>query len=163
MRAFLIVSLLLFFSTSYCQTDTTKLILSEGTEVKLKTLIELKGSELKVGDKIDLELAEPIILNDQIVVKPGARASASVSMAASSKAFGKKGKLEFSIDYLYLKGGKVVKLKSNIASNAKGRGVTTAAVSVLVTPLGLLWHGQQAKFPAGSIFAAYVDHDTPIN
>lgn len=153
--------LLQFFSIA--QSDTSKLVIPEGTEVKLKTLTELKGSELKVGDKIELELSEPIILNDQIIVKPGARASASVSMASSSKAFGKKGKLEFSIDYLYLKGGKVVKLKSTIASNAKGRGVTTAAVSVLVTPLGLLWHGQQAKFPSGTVFSAYVDHDTQIN
>lgn len=65
--------------------------------------------------------------------------------------------------YLYLKGGRVLKLKSTISSNAKGRGVTTAAVSVLVTPLALLWHGHQAKFPAGTIFSAYVDHDTVIN
>lgn len=163
MKHYLLLPLLLLSFGVFAQKDTVKITIPEGTEVKLKTLIELKGNELKVGDKIDLELADPIILNDKIVVKPGARASATVSMAAGSKAFGKKGKLDFTIDYLYLTGGKVVKLKSTISSNAKGRGVTTAAVSVLVTPLGLLWHGHQAKFPPGTVFAAYVDHDTVIN
>lgn len=47
---------------SYGQKDTAHITVFEGTEVKLKTLIELKGSELKVGDKIDFELAEPIII-----------------------------------------------------------------------------------------------------
>lgn len=163
MKRILLASMLLSTIVGFSQTDTTKLILLEGTEVKLKTLIELKGSELKVGDKIDLELSEPILQNDKIVVKPGARALASVSMASGSKAFGKKGKLDFTIDYLYLPGGKIVKLKSAISSNAKGRGATTAVVSVLVSPLGLLWHGQQAKFPEGTVFTAYIDHDTPLN
>lgn len=84
-------------------------------------------------------------------------------MAAGSKGLGKKGKLDFTIDYLYLVGGRVLKLKSTVSANAKGRGVTTAAVAVLVSPLALFWHGQQAKFPAGTIFSAYVDHDTIIN
>jgi hypothetical protein len=161
----MILSVLFFFVAIICnaQKDTSHITVYEGTVVKLKTLIELKGNELKVGDKIDLELAEPIIINDKIVIKPGARATGTVSMAAGSKGLGKKGKLDFTIDYLYLTGGRVLKLKSTISSNAKGRGVTTAAVSVLVTPLALLWHGHQAKFPAGTIFSAYVDHDTVIN
>ncbi|MDD2792360.1 MAG: hypothetical protein PHD73_04220 [Sediminibacterium sp.] len=163
MRHFLLLTLVLSSIGVFAQKDSSKITIPEGTEVKLKTIVELKGNELKVGDKINLELAEPIIIDDNIVVRPGAKASATVSMASRSKAFGKKGKLEFSIDYLYLTGGKVIKLKSTVASNAKGRGVTTAAVSVLVTPLGLLWHGQQAKFPPGTVFAAYVDHDTVIN
>lgn len=163
MKKFLFCLFSLITVIGYSQKDSAHIIIQEGTEVKLKTLIELKGSELKVGDKIDFELSEPIIINDQIVIRAGARASGSVSMASGSKGLGKKGKLDFTIDYLYLTGGKVLKLKSTISANPKGRGVTTAAVAVLVSPLALFWHGQQAKFPPGSIFTAYVDHDTVIN
>jgi|UPI00040D2F97 hypothetical protein len=163
MKSTLFALCLLISSAGFSQTDTTKTVLTEGTVVKVKTVTELKGSELKTGDIVNFELAEPIMINDKVVVNPGAKATGSVTSAAGSKALGKKGKLEFSIDYLYLPGGKTVKLKSSVAANVKGRGATTAAVSVLVSPLGLLWHGQQAKFPPGTVFSAYVDHDTVLN
>jgi pantothenate kinase-related protein Tda10 len=159
-----LLALCFFIAVSgFSQTDTTKTVLYEGTIVKVKTVTELKGNELKVGDMVDFELAEPVMINDKVIVSPGAKATGSVTSAARSKALGKKGKLEFSIDYLYLPNGKSVKLRSTVAANTKGRGATTAAVAVLVSPLGLLWHGQQAKFPQGTVFTAYVDHDTIIN
>jgi hypothetical protein len=143
--------------------DVKSTILYEGTEVSVKCLNELKGSELKVGDNINFELAKPVIVNDQVALNAGLHVIGTVTSAAGSKAFGKKGKLEFTIDYLYLKDGRPIKLRNTVAAAAKSRGVETAVVSVVLSPLGLFIHGAQAKFEAGTTFKAFVDHDIKLN
>ena len=59
-----LLALCFFIAVSgFSQTDTTKTVLYEGTIVKVKTVTELKGNELKVGDMVDFELAEPVMIN----------------------------------------------------------------------------------------------------
>jgi len=164
MKKILLSSLLFVPLAIFAQNQEVKpTVLYEGTEVSVKCITELKGSELKVGDNINFELAKPVIINDQVLLNSGLHAIGTVTSAAGSKAFGKKGKLEFTIDYLYLKDGRPIKLRNSVAAAAKSRGVETAVVSVVLSPLGLFIHGAQAKFEAGTTFKAFVDHDIKLN
>jgi hypothetical protein len=162
-KILLILCILPMFAFSQNQTSTqTKVTLYEGTEVSAKCLTELKGSQLKNGDNINFELAKPIIINDKEVVRAGLHIIGTVINSSASGAFGKKGKLEFSIDYMYLPDGRPVKLRNTVAAQTKGRGVETALISVVISPLGLFIHGQQAKFEAGTTFKAFIDHDVEL-
>ncbi|GEM_PF-2209234 len=139
-----------------------KIVLSEGTLVKAALKNEIRGGKMQVGNQIEFSLAQPIVVGDQVVVSPGAKILGTVTEARSSGVLGRKGKLAFDIEYLYLNNGQVVKLSGQNAKNLKGSGVAVAATAVVLTPLGLLIPGKGAKFEAGTVFDAYVAKDTEL-
>lgn len=162
MKKLLFVASVLCSLQAICQSDTTKQMLYEGTQVHCKIAKDISGKDAKVGDQIEFLVAKNVIVNDKVLVKEGTRVVGSVTEAAGSKALGKKGKLEFSIDYLYLPNGKPVKLRSSVEKQTSGRGALVATTAVLLSPLALFIKGKQAKFEEGTVFVAYVDKDTSL-
>ncbi|OPC64260.1 hypothetical protein DSC47_06910 [Elizabethkingia miricola] len=140
----------------------TKVILEEGTLVKAALKYDVKGGSLNVGDQIDFKLANPVVIGDQVVADEGLRIVGTVTEARSSGVLGRKGKLAFSIDYLYLKSGQVIKLTGQNAKNLNGSGAIVAATSVILTPLALFIPGKGAKFKEGTIFEAFVKENTEL-
>ncbi|MDP1762656.1 MAG: hypothetical protein Q8L07_02135 [Sediminibacterium sp.] len=144
------------------QIDSTNVILQEGTIIKAALMNDVSGKEVGVGQTIDFELSENVMLNEKVVIPKGAKITGSVTEAQRSKALGKKGKLAFSIDYLYLTNGKVIKLRSQVEKNLKGSGAAVAAGAILLSPFALLLNGKNAKYEKGAVFTAYVDRETKL-
>jgi hypothetical protein len=142
------------------QTDSNNVTLQEGTIIKAALTNDISGKEVSVGQKIDFELSENILLNDKVVIPKGAKITGSVTEAQRSKALGKKGKLALSIDYLYLADGKVIKLRSQVEKNLNGSGAAVAGGAILLSPVALLFHGKNAKYAKGEVFTAYIDKET---
>jgi hypothetical protein len=84
---------------------TKKIVLSEGTLVKAALKNEIRGGKMQVGNQIEFTLAQPIVVGDQVVVGPGAKILGTVTEARASGVLGRKGKLAFDIEYLYLDNG----------------------------------------------------------
>lgn len=144
------------------QTDSNNVTLQEGTIIKAALTNDISGKEVSVGEKIDFELSENILINDKVVIPKGAKITGSVTEAQRSKALGKKGKLAFSIDYLYLADGKVIKLRSQVEKNLNGSGAAVAGGAILLSPVALLFHGKNAKYAKGEVFTAYIDKETKL-
>jgi hypothetical protein len=154
----LFISLLLSIPSILCaQSATTPQLLQEGTIVKATLQEELSGKTAEVGQIIEFSLSEDILLNDTIAVAQGAKITGVITAAARSKALGKKGELAFSIEYLYLPNGDVIKLRNQVEKNLNGSGAGVAAGAILLTPLALFVRGKNAKYATGDIFTAYVD------
>ena len=159
----LFITFLLFIPVILmAQKDSTNLTIQEGTIIKAVLTKDISGKEVSVGQIIDFELSENVIMNGNVVIPKGAKITGSVTEAQRSKALGKKGKLAFSIDYLYLTNGKVVKLRSQVEKNLKGSGAAVAAGAILLSPLALIFNGKNAKYEKGEVFNAYVDKDTKL-
>ncbi|MFM9469951.1 hypothetical protein ACKI1K_45765, partial [Streptomyces scabiei] len=62
MKKFLLVVFVLSSITVNCQTDTTKQILYEGTEVHCKISKDISGKNAKVGDQIEFTVAKNIVV-----------------------------------------------------------------------------------------------------
>lgn len=131
--------------------------ISEGTIIKVSINNDISGKEVEVGQKLDFTTTEDLIQGNTIVLKKGLKVVGTVTEAAKSKGLGKKGKLSFNIDYLYLENGKVIKLRSEIKKNLNGSGGLVVASAVLLSPLALFVHGKNAKYEKGEVFDAYVD------
>ncbi|SNV32149.1 Uncharacterised protein [Chryseobacterium taklimakanense] len=144
------------------QTTTSKTILPEGTLVKAALKNEIRGGKMQVGNQIEFILNQPLVIADQVVVPQGAKILGSVTEARASGVLGRKGKLAFDIEYLYLDNGQVVKLTGQSAKNLKSSAAVAVASAVVLTPLGLLIPGKGAKFEAGTVFDAYVAKDTEL-
>lgn len=157
----LLLAILFVSFVSFGQ-ETQRFTLQEGTVVKLSLDKDINGKYLNAGDKIEFTLNEDIIQGNYVVLKKGLKAIGTVKEAAKSKGLGKKGKLTFSIDYLYLADGKVIKLRNEVTKNLNGSGGVVAASAVLLTPLALFIKGKNAKYPKGTVFDAYIDENTEI-
>lgn len=154
-----IILLLFVFCSSFAQ---QKVLIQEGTLVKCRLAEDINGKNLNPGDKINFFLDENIVKNDKVIIQKGAKIIGTVTEAKGSRMLGKKGKLEFTIDYLYLNDGTVVKLSSNVKANLKGSGVVVGATSVVLTPFALFIHGKNAKYAAGTVFETFVASDIEI-
>lgn len=156
MKKIFLIAAVVLSSFATAQTETTvagsNIEIYEGATVKARLKETIKGGSVKVGQKIEFELAEPIIVGDRVAVKQGAKISGSVTECRSSGILGRKGKLEFNIDYLYLDNGQIIKLTSNQKSNLKGSGLAVGAAAVLVAPAAIFIVGKGAKFEAGTLY-----------
>lgn len=162
MKNLAIVLLLILPSLLIAQTENTAMVLPEGTIVKAVLMQDLNGKKVSVGQTIDFELNDNVIMDSRVVLPKGAKITGTITEAQRSKALGKKGKLSFSIDYLYLSNGKVVKLRSTNEKNLRGSGAIVATTAILVAPLALFIKGKNAKYETGEVFEAYVDKDTEL-
>jgi hypothetical protein len=169
MKKFILL-LLLIPAFAVAQTDTTKVssptqegaILQEGTIIKAALTKSINGKEVNVGDIVELELSEDIVISDKVAVSKGAKVTGLVTEAERAKSLGRKGKLAFSIDYLYMANGKVIKLRSQIEKNIKSSTTAVVAGAVLLAPVALFIHGKNAKYEKGEVFSAYVDKETKL-
>ena len=154
--------MLVISSSVISQSEINQIVLNEGTQISAILMQDLNGKKASVGQLIDFELADHIIIKDHVVVKKGSKITGTITVAEKARGLGKKGKLSFSLDYLYLDNGKVVKLRSQIEKNLKGSGAYVAAGAVLVAPLALFIKGKNAKYKVGETFSAYVDQDVNL-
>jgi hypothetical protein len=148
-----------FSATAQSGDALAKTILYEGTILTLQLLQEISSKTANVGDVLEFETTEPVIVGDKVLVQKGAKVSGKITEAERRKGMGKAGILNFTIDYLNLPSGKIIKLSGE--QKGKGKNKTGAAVAeaVLLTPLFLLKKGKNITFEKGQIFKAFVEKD----
>lgn len=162
MKNLAIILLLIFPTLLISQTESKTIMLPEGTIIKAALMQDLNGKKVSVGQTINFQLNDNVIMDSQVVLPKGSKITGTITEAQRSKALGKKGKLSFSIDYLYLANGKVVKLRSSNEKNLRGSGAIVATTAILVAPLALFIKGKNAKYESGEVFDAYVDKDIEL-
>ncbi|SDZ91596.1 hypothetical protein SAMN05443667_101278 [Flavobacterium gillisiae] len=167
MKKIIFSAILLAGLSSFAQSETaavsatatstaSTMTLSEGTVLKVALSEDLNGKNLSKGQKIDFTTSGDFILGDRVVIKEGLKVTGTVTEAAKSGMLAKRGKLAFSIDYLYLPDGKVIKLTSDVTKAVKSSTGVVVATAVLLSPLALFIGGKNAKYKEGEIFEAYV-------
>ncbi|AJP73403.1 hypothetical protein [Sphingomonas hengshuiensis] len=138
-------------------------ILRAGTSVPLRTLTELttEGKKLKVGYRFNLEVSEPVTVNNKIVIPVGSPAMGEVVSVRNKGMWGKSGKIEVRILYV-----RANDLQIRLSGSMDDKGVTgTAGVvgaAVLLPVAGFFLTGTSARIPAGSNMTGFVEEDVPI-
>jgi hypothetical protein len=139
----------------------SKLVLKEGTDVKLKFSDDLSSKTASEGDPVNLVLDEDLKVGDVVVVKAGAKATGTVSNAKKAGMMGKGGELNLRLEHL--KAGDVrVRLRGSKGKEGEGKVGTAVALTVLFGPIGLIKHGKNVEVKAGTPIAAYVDEDVAL-
>jgi len=139
----------------------SKLMLKEGTEVKLKFRETLNSKTATEGDPVNLLLAEDLKVGDVTVAKEGAIATGTISHAKKSGMLGRAGELSMRLDYLRA-GDSRVRLRGSKGKEGEGKEGTTVALTVLFGPIGLIKHGKNVEIKEGTPLMAYVDEDVEL-
>lgn len=149
-------------ATSAAPAATTKLLLREGTEVKLKFADDLTSKTATEGDPVNLVLDESIKVGDVVVAREGAKAVGTITNAKKAGMMGRAGELNMRLEHLKA-GDERVKLRGSKGKEGQGKEGTAVALTVLFGPIGLIKHGKNVEVKAGTPLAAYVDQDISLD
>ena len=143
---------------------TDRAVLRIGTVVPLRLTEELttKGKQLRVGHRVRMETAEPILVQGVTVIPVGSPAMGEITDVTNKGMWGKSGHLAGRVLYLTVN-GRQVRLSGAFDDKGVAGGVGAVAVSALVfLPAGFFMTGTSAKLPAGTIIKGFVDEDIPL-
>lgn len=135
-------------------------VLRAGAKVPVRTLVELttKKKALKLGDRVNIEVAENVMSGTNIVIPAGTPGMAEITSVRNKGMWGKSGFIEGRVLYLRLAGRQI-----RLTGTFNDKGVTgTAGVvgAVAFVPIaGFFTTGTSANIPMGSIIPAFLDED----
>jgi hypothetical protein len=133
--------------------------------VGLILLDKLMSGRSQVGDTVHYEtLANVRDARDQVIIPAGSPAIGHITRSKGSGMFGKRGQLEFTCEYVVLPDGSHVALTGSRLGGPGANGTgATVAVTLLVSPLGLLIKGGTAKYEKGTPVVMYVADGAAIS
>ena len=144
--------------------------LEDGTPVKIRTNRTVSSSDARVGDTLDFEVLEDVLVNNILVIPKGGMAFATVTEAQAKRRMARGGKLDINIDNVRLADGEKAALRA--VKEVKGGGhtgamtggiVATSLVFFPAAPFFLFMHGKDTSIPKGTEITAYVSGDMKLD
>jgi len=140
---------------------SAKVVLKEGTDVKLKFAQDLSSKTANDDDPVNLVLDEDLKVGDVTVCKAGAKAVGTVTHAKKAGMMGKGGELNMRLEYLLVNDTRM-RLRGTKGKEGEGKVGAAVALTVLFGPIGLIKHGKNVEVKQGTPLLAYVDQDFTI-
>ena len=147
--------------------NAPKPVLTDGTPIRLKFVRAVVSSQVIAGEKLLLEVVEPVIVGNLVAIPQHNPVEAIVTMAQASRNMGRGGDLQFKIESIRLADGELVPVRA--VKGVKGEGNRAAALTgkagQLAGPLGFLFYikGKNATIPVGAEITAYTVGDSPLD
>ena len=138
-----------------------KLILKEGTDVRLKFAEALSSKTAADDDPVNLFLDEDLKVGDVTVAKAGAKALGTITNAKKAGMIGKGGELNLRLEYLIV-GDSRMRIRGSRGREGDGQVGAVVALTVLFGPIGLIKHGKNVEIKEGAPLMAYVDQDFAV-
>lgn len=141
-----------------------KVLLPSGSKLSLELAEPLASNKAKVGDEVVYYVKEDILTADRskVLIRKGAHAVGHVTKAKGAKSFGRKGKLEFTVEEVEAVDGTLIPLRSTLETSGKGRTTAVALTAAFLTVFGVFIKGKNVQVPQGTVFEAYIDQDTAV-
>lgn len=136
-------------------------ILRTGAEIRLTTRTELSSRTNHVGDRFDLEVAEPVMLNGQVVIPAGTPGVGEVTRVRKKGMWGRRGIIEVRMISLRM-GDRTIRITGN--GNDRGRAGTGGVVAAVLTVpvVGFFVTGTSAVIPPGTVMVATLNEDLEV-
>lgn len=139
-----------------------KVLLEQGTIIKLQSQNSIKSNKVEEGDELEFLVFEDIYVNSALVIKEGTRVKAYVESVEKSRSLGKEGYLKIQFTSTRAVDNTIIPLRSFGSITGEDKLTSSIAMSVVLSPLFLLKKGSQAKVNEGKVMKAYVTKDTFI-
>lgn len=134
----------------------------EGTVVRVRLNETLDSRTAAMGELVSLEVVDPIQVDGTTLIEAGAKVTGKITESVKNKNLGRKGKLDFTIDFAKAIDGQNVPLSSNIKQGGKDAVVGVVAAAAIVNPLALFIKGKAAVINKGAEFNCYVSRSIDI-
>jgi len=102
------------------------------------------------------------VVHGVTVIEKGAPAVGHVTEAQPAKGFGRKGKLNISIDTVQALSGENIRLRSSKTATGLDSYGKAGVIGLLTGPFAALVKGKDIEVPAGTEFTIYIDGDRKV-
>jgi hypothetical protein len=126
------------------------LTLRDGTPIRVKLGRTISSANAKVGDQVDFEVLDEVVVEGFSLVRKGAMAIGVVTEAEPKRRLGRGGKLSVSIISVRLTNDE----KADLRSVKEGKGSSSTAGAIFPMKFG-----KDVEFSQGAEFTAYVNGD----
>jgi hypothetical protein len=138
-------------------------ILHVGTSIALETRDKLttENKALTVGQRIEMAVAQPVMLNGQVAIAAGTRAFGEITSVRNKGMWGKSG--GFTGRYLYIDvGGRQIRLNGSFSDRGE-TGTLGVLASVAFVPIaGFFVTGTSADIAPGTRVMAFLAEEVPV-
>ncbi|MEA3389605.1 hypothetical protein [Sphingobium sp. CCH11-B1] len=133
-------------------------VLPAGTPIMLRTTAQISSKDNLPGERIRLEVAEPIVFGHQTIIPAGSPAFAEVAMTQRNGHFGRKGKIEIQLVEVMTPYGPA-RLTGSGYDEGKSGTAASIGTMLFLTSLGFLIHGTSGYIPAGTVVNGQLNSD----
>jgi hypothetical protein len=120
-----------------------------------------KGKNLRVGYRFQLEVAEPISVNGQVVIPAGSPATGEVTTVRNKGMWGKSGGINARVLWVRAN-GQQIRLTGQLDDKGKTGTAGVVGAVALVPIAGFFVTGTSAMIPMGAPVNAFIDEDVPL-
>jgi hypothetical protein len=124
------------------------LLLGTGTPITLAVAQEVNSSTHRAGDTFPLTVLNDVRVGDTIVIPRGTPAQGEITWRTGKGAFGKSGKIEFSLRYIDL-GGQRIPVTGDFRQEGEGNTIATGVGIIAVGVFAGFITGKRARLPVG--------------
>jgi hypothetical protein len=135
--------------------------LKEGTEVRLKLRDKLTSKTAVEGDPVNLMLDQDLKVGNITVAKAGGLAVCTISYADKAGIVGRSGNLGLRLEHVKANDSEI-RLRGVQGNQGKGKEGAAVALTIVFGPVGLIMHGKNAEFKAGTRVVAYMDQSIDL-
>jgi hypothetical protein len=128
--------------------DAGLLTLAVGTPITLAVSREVNSSTHRAGDTFPLTVLNDVRIGDTIVIPRGTAAQGEITWRTGKGAFGKSGKLEFSLRHIDL-GGQRIPVSGDFRQEGEGNTIATGVGIIAVGVFAGFITGKRARLPVG--------------
>jgi hypothetical protein len=132
------------------------IVLAEGTPIRVVTALEINSKDANPNDPVNFTVDEDVSVNGQVVLRKGTAAVGSVINAEKGGYMGKSGKLAIQVESTQTLDGGRLKLRAAKGNEGKDKTTSTAALSMIISPLFLFKKAGEAKIASGTPVTVYV-------
>lgn len=138
-------------------------VIPDGTEVTLRLVDDVSSATAEVEDVVRFEAARDVIVDGVKVIAAGAEGRGTVTRAQHKRSFGRKGKLDFTIDVVKAIDGSNLRLRANRELRGKDLHGTAAVVTILTGPFGVFVKGREIEVPEGTEYTIFIDGERTVS
>lgn len=138
-------------------------MLRTGTDVQLKLSEPLttKDKNLRVGYHFQMEVAEAVMVDNQVVIPAGSPATGEVTEVRNKGMWGKSGHITASVLYVRV-GGRQIRLNGTFDDKGVTGTAGVVAAIAFVPIAGFITAGSSANISAGAPIKAFIGEGVPL-
>jgi hypothetical protein len=142
---------------------TTSGTLRAGTSVPVKMAegLTTKGKKLKVGQRFQLETAEAVTIDGNVVIPAGSPATGEITEVRNKGMWGKSGRINGRVLYVRAN-GRQIRMSGSIDDKGKTGTAGVVGAVVLIPIAGFFMTGTSADVPLGTAVTAFIDEDVSV-
>ena len=147
-----------------------KILLADGTPIRLRFARKVVSSEVIAGEKIPMEASEPVLVGEWVAIPQHSEQQAVVTMAQAGRSLGRGGNLQFKIESVRLADGELVQVRATKDPKNAESGIPVNAdaarprvVYWLATAFVFDFKGKAATIPAGTEVTTFLAGDFTLD